>query len=265
MNTQSQDRITGSTLHLRSRNSPVGGSACVASYMGELFLLSVGHNTEPSNAESLQGIVEVPIYIDLEDGQMVEVRMKSMFAISAELGTEEEEEDDDGSSGRDFSEEHKAELYSTVTNCEEERLIGRLDICYRMMDTRIPSWACLIQWVQTQKNILTISGEIILDKTTEYGCYGRVRHHQDPETDSWSCMSHFQHGMRVEKETTDMVEFRLPKVVEELEELQGLSGAPIMDSTGRLVALVSSTSVGTNRLCAFKVNRVLSFLKIETL
>ncbi len=56
-------------------------------------------------------------------------------------------------------------------------------------------------------------------------------------------------------------EFELPRAIESADELEGCSGAPIFDSSGRLVSILCGGTVGTDRIYGLNLMRLSFFIE----
>ncbi|MEP7217378.1 MAG: hypothetical protein ABI876_00595 [Bacteroidota bacterium] len=256
MDAQAIERIVMSTLHLFIDESdpPEFGSGCFVQYRDIDFLFTVAHNTEPSSFDEACDGRNVPVYINLEqelDGQIATWGPCWMSFIY----------------GVDVVEDIDNQLiHETQVAIRQDGVRGLWDICYRILKSipevlQLPVSDLGIP-LSVKKTIVT-SLEDEFDADQEYGCFGRIRPSFDSTVNRWSLESRFHGGIKFSEEIGEMVEFTLPEKIDDIQEFQGISGAPILDSNGRLVALVSMAEEHTNKLYGFSAKALKRFLDLE--
>lgn len=104
------------------------------------------------------------------------------------------------------------------------------------------------------------------EEEEEYFFYGKVR--QDPQGHVLNMTATFKHGFKFHgaRRNGEIFLFRAPNFITDVEDYEGCSGAPILDSKGRIVALAAVVVTNTKILYGIPIEkcRYLMDLAIDT-
>jgi hypothetical protein len=104
---------------------------------------------------------------------------------------------------------------------------------------------------QSFKLHIDMEDAIVPSKEERFGFYGTIRHkYYGPGLKKTTA---FKHSLTYHDTKGHFYRFLAPKAIIEKEDYQGCSGAPILDSQGRIVALASSIVTGTKLIYGFSI------------
>lgn len=232
------DRVVRSTIPIVMSNPttllPMGlGSGCLVKYGKERLLLSVAHVTDKDAAT----------FIVVDDRPVRNTY--PMYCVGAMNYVEKWDLNR-------LKEQQQSFLDKSIPR--EAKAYGLIDLSYTLVDPSVELKQRVVQF-----GSLTIKAGSKLDipvnledkpsGENEYAFCGRVR----PTfitggVDQLELTETLRHGLRFIAQRGDYYEFELPQDIQDDLDYRGTSGAPIMDSDGRLVALVTHGYEGSRRL-----------------
>ena len=241
-NKTSVERIVRSTQHVLmcepQKMNIVGiGSGCIINYRERKFFLSVEHVTN----------VEAVACLDVgEENTTKEWKLYSVGPLNYISRFSLDKLNDDL---QDEELENK--------NKEKKRL-GTIDFCY----TEIENLTIKQKSTNTKQFSIPKNDKLIIDTELgekpvprrEYAFFGRIRPAIIDDA-YFQLEDVFYDGLSLKKEVGDFYLFELPQEIKDHEHFRGCSGAPIMDSEGRVVALVTHGYKNTKRLFGISLEK----------
>ena len=132
----------------------------------------------------------------------------------------------------------------------------RLDICFAELKEPISLLQPETDFIafkvpESNKLPLFMDDAVIPVKDERYGFYGKIRH--DYEGNKLKMTSTFKHSLKYHRSQDHFHIFLAPKIIKDKEDYEGCSGAPILDSQGRIVALACAIRTGTTMIYGFSI------------
>lgn len=212
---------------------PIGfGSGCIFIYLDRMFFVSISHVTDAGELTTC-----------LETNQPFDERGPILKPIGG-ICYFDEIKVDNGISIEDFDNILKTGKRLDISFAEikepTELLQPEIDFGLFKVD------AC-------SKLPLFFDDAVKPTKEERYGFFGKVRH--DYEGDVLKMTPTFKHSLIFHRAKSHIYMFLAPETISDAEDYQGCSGAPILDSQGRIVALVCSVHRGTKIVYGFSIHK----------
>lgn len=232
------ERIVRSTIHVVMSDPntllPKGiGSGCLVRYANERLLLSVAHVTDKDAATCI-----------VVDDKPVQ-NTYPMYCVGAMNYVEKWDLNR-------LKEQQRSFLDKSIPR--EAKAYGLIDLSYALVDPSVELKQRAVQFgslaikAGNKADIQTNLGDKP-NTENEYAFCGRVR----PEfitggVDQLAITETLRHGLRFIAQRGDYYEFELPLEIQDNLDYTGTSGAPIMDASGKVVALVTHGYEGSRRI-----------------
>lgn len=241
MNQQEVTDIIKSTVHIVMSEpvtlAPKGiGSGCVIRFMDKDILLTVAHVTDLDNAGTC-----------IVTGQPVINNTTPMYSVGAMTYLDK----------FDITKyEEQLEILKTEPDRIEEIDFGLIDFSFATLQHKVE---LLQQEIEFKELKVPSSNKIIieteLDKKpeveTEYCFFGRIKPNYfkgTPMGDIFETQQVVYGGLKFIKQVGNYYEFELPNEIKDHADFKGTSGAPIMDSNGNVVSLVTHGYTGAKNI-----------------
>lgn len=243
MNAESRERIIRSTVHISmlepSDKLPVSiGSGCLVDYFGKKILLTAAHVTN-KEAGTCIDMGEPPV-----NGQ---TRLYSVGTMNYLLQFNLNQIDE------------QVTLIDWEPSRIEAKAFGEIDFGY----VEIKEDLQLLQHAIAELEIRAGKKEIIhtnlADVPTashEYGFFGRTKPslYRTATTHLFELQEVFYGGLRYVEKINHFYCFELPAEIKNYKDFKGTSGAPIMDQSGRVVALITHGYLNDNKIYGVAVS-----------
>ena len=96
------------------------------------------------------------------------------------------------------------------------------------------------------------------NKDEVYGFYGKIKHKYEGKYLKMQPV--FHNGLKYFSSSKGFHKFLAPKNIAAKEDFEGCSGAPILDSEGRLVAIACKVATGTKIVYGFSIHKCIEML-----
>tara|TARA_R110002012_G_scaffold248828_1_gene425377 strand:+ start:3715 stop:4092 length:378 start_codon:yes stop_codon:yes gene_type:complete len=112
-----------------------------------------------------------------------------------------------------------------------------------------------------KKLFLNLEYATIPDKEKLYSFYGKVK----PEYKGihLHMTSTFKHNLKYHRTNGYFHMFLAPEIIENADDYKGCSGAPIIDSEGRIVALACKVVVGSKIIYGFSIQECMKLIDLS--
>ena len=240
--------LAKSTLHLlmvepKSVKPEAFGSGCLVQYQNRVFLLSVAHVTDLSGLQTC-----------IETNQPPVNQTSPLYCVGAMSYF------DEYTLSKGVKPEHIRSVEELLANRE-----GTLDVTFceikENIDLLQPGWDFGGVKIDAGRKVmlnLAEAGKPSRDKT--YNLCGRVR--QEIKGRTIESEPVFKLGLKYKGTQGRFHRFVVPKLITNVDDYHGCSGAPIFDEDGMLVGLASAVKPGTQLLYAFSIEECRRLLDV---
>lgn len=231
MTKEELERIIKSTVHIVMSEpmtmQPIGiGSGCIADYNGKQILLTVAHVTD-KQAGTCIVTGQQPINFQTPMYSVGAMNFLSKFDITKY--------------------EEQLKQLKDEPNRIEERDFGQIDFSFATLKHNV-------EFIQKQidfKEFTVRTGKKITIKTDltdrpeigkDYGFFGRIKplyFKGTPNADTFETQEVLYGGAKFIRQVGHYYEFELPNPIQDHADFRGTSGAPILDTDGKLVSLIT--------------------------
>ncbi len=133
----------------------------------------------------------------------------------------------------------------------EHKNFGLIDFCYVKLpeELNVTQRRIYVSGLRIKKGYKTIVETSLLDfpmKDEHYGFGGRINIGRNKQFFNFYMV--FYSGLKFIEQIGNYYTFELPKTIQRNIDFQGTSGAPIMDTKGRVVSLISHGYIGEKRI-----------------
>lgn len=219
---------------------PVGfGSGCIVEYLERVFFLSVSHVTDTEGLTTC-----------LETNQPADARGQVLKPIGGICYFDQIKVTPD-TSLEDFD--------SLLQNGE------RLDISFAEVKEPIGLLQPALDFgaFKVEAGIklpLFMHDAVVPTKDERYGFYGRIKPKYEGKV--LRTTPTLKHSLKFHRQKDNFYLFLAPQTIEASEDYEGCSGAPILDSNGRLVALACMVLTGSKIIYGFSIHECKRLLDI---
>jgi len=109
---------------------------------------------------------------------------------------------------------------------------------------------------------LYMDDTVVPEQSERYGFYGKIQQSYDDNDITLKITPTLKHSLGYSHKVGDFYIFTAPDVIKSKEDYEGSSGAPILDSQGRLVALACAVMVGTKVIYGFAIQKCKELIDI---
>ncbi|QHV99306.1 hypothetical protein [Spirosoma endbachense] len=239
MTQQQIERIIKSTVHIVmtnpfTREPESGGSGCIIDYNKTEVLLTVAHVTN----------MDAATCIDI--GEPTVNNQNKVYSVGAMNYLE----------SFDLN-RYNAQISQLQTNSGriEEKNFGLIDFSFAKLEHKTNYLQCKIEFndftIQSGSK-LRIKSDLtdVPDPTAQYGFFGRIKSELGYINNilTLSVNEVFYGGLKYIRKIGHYYEFQLPNQINSHTDFRGTSGAPIMDTNGNLLSLVTHGYEGADKL-----------------
>ena len=240
-----EELIVKSSIQIFQANNdimkPEGfGTGCIVRYLGHTILLSVSHVT---NDTGLTTFLETNLP---PEGNTTPLKPIGGFVYYNVLKVT------DGMNLKDFG--NLIENNSERIDVTFAKLTEKFELKQPTMDFGI------FQVDEGDKLMLDLNYATVPDKEKMYGFYGKIR----PEYNGiyLKMTPTFKHSLKFYKTNGHFHKFLAPEIIKDKEDYRGCSGAPILDSDGRIVALACKIIENTKIIYGFSIQECMKLIKM---
>ncbi|XLS30537.1 hypothetical protein ACJD0Z_06855 [Flavobacteriaceae bacterium M23B6Z8] len=241
MDQQEITSIIRSTVHIVMSDpktlAPMGiGSGCVVNFQNNEILLTVAHVTNKDNSATC-----------IVTGQPTVNNMTPMYSVGAMTYLDK------------FNITKYEEQLQILQN-EPDRIedidFGLIDFSFASLQDKVELLQQQIKFKEftvpsSDKSIIKTELEYEPNTETEYCFFGRIKPNYfkgTPMGDIFETQEVVYGGLRFNRKVGNYYEFELPNEIKDHADFQGTSGAPIMDSKGNIVSLVTHGYTGAKNI-----------------
>lgn len=219
---------------------PVGfGTGCIVKYLGHTFLLSVSHVT---NNDGLTTFLETNLP---PENKTTPLKPIGGFVWYDTLKVK---------NGMDLT-----DFESLITNGERidvtfSKLIDSFELKQPSMDFGY------FKVEESDKLMLDLEYATVPDKDKTYSFYGKIR--SEYQGKYLKMTPTFKNGLKFHKTNGYFHRFLAPQIITDKDDYEGCSGAPILDSEGRIVALACKVATNTKIVYGFSIQECMKLIKL---
>ncbi|MCF8236194.1 MAG: hypothetical protein K9G67_14645 [Bacteroidales bacterium] len=151
--------------------------------------------------------------------------------------------------------EEQIEIIKSDPDRIEDRDFGQIDFSFATLKHKIEYLQNEIKFKdftveKEKKEVIPITLTEVPDENSHYGFFGRIKakwlmNNSNPVLASQEV---FYGGLKFKRKVGHYYEFALPEEIKSHTDFQGTSGAPIMDTNGKLVSLITHGYEGADRI-----------------
>lgn len=241
MNEQEITNIIKSTVHIVMSDpqtlAPMGvGSGCVINFRDKEILLTVAHVTNKDNSATC-----------IVTGQPTVNNMTPMYSVGAMTYLDK----------FDVTKyEEQLKLLQKEPDRVEDIDFGLIDFSFATLQHKVELLQQEIEFKEfkvpsSDKSIVKTELDNKPTQETEYCFFGRIKPNYfkgTPMGDIFETQQVVYGGLKFKRQVGNYYEFELPSEIKDHADFKGTSGAPIMDSKGNIVSLVTHGYTGAKNI-----------------